>query len=230
MLRGHTNPVNSVAFSSDGQYISSGSSDTTVRLWTVPSPAEYTDTDITTPSLKDTGKVSRKRTDTHKPKTTFRGHTDWVYSTAFSPSSHLLASCGDCTVRLWDVAAGTAVCTLLGHSAVVRSVAFSPDGQQLASCGYDWSVRLWDINNSSSGSGSSDSRTAVAVAVAVLYGHTAPVFAVAFHPTTGCKQLASCGGDKTVRVWDASTGEVSAFTKNMNNAFRQVFGRATKLL
>jgi len=76
-LSGHKAPVISVSFSPDGKILSSGSLDTTVKLWDVES-----------------GKELR----------TFSGHTGVVYSVSFSPNGKLLAS-GDADgmVKLWGI-------------------------------------------------------------------------------------------------------------------------------
>ena len=109
----------SVAFSPDRKTLASGSSDGTIRLW---------------------GSVSNP-SDLRRLK----GHTDSVWSVAFSPpDGKILASGGyDGTIRLWSVSTGQHFRTLIGHAARVNSVAFSPDGKILASGSYDGTIRLW---------------------------------------------------------------------------------------
>ncbi|WP_347339541.1 WD40 repeat domain-containing protein, partial [Planktothrix sp. FACHB-1355] len=105
-LTGHSNSVNSVAFSPDGQTLASGSFDDTIKIWDIRS-----------------GKL----------KTTLTGHSNWVRSVAFSPDGQTLASgSDDNTIKIWDIHSGKLKTTLTGHSDNVNSVAFSPDGQTLA--------------------------------------------------------------------------------------------------
>ncbi|OCK83071.1 WD40 repeat-like protein [Lepidopterella palustris CBS 459.81] len=102
-LEGHLGWVTSVAFSSDGQKIVSGSDDKTVRVW-------------------DAGSGSLLQT--------LEGHSDWVTSVAFSSDGQKIVSgSGDKTVRVWDAGSGSLLQTLEGHSDSVTSVAFSSDGQ-----------------------------------------------------------------------------------------------------
>jgi WD40 repeat protein len=80
-LAGHSNFVESVAFSPNGQLLASASVDKTVILWDISKP------------------------DAPRPiGQPLAGHSDAVRSVAFSPNGQLLASAGyDKSVILWDV-------------------------------------------------------------------------------------------------------------------------------
>jgi len=64
---------------------------------------------------------------TGKEKATLKGHTDWVFSVAFSLDGKTLASGGGDRknpgeVKLWDVATGKEKANLGGHMSVVYCV------------------------------------------------------------------------------------------------------------
>ena len=84
-LRGHSNWVNSVAWSGDSQTLASGSDDKTVKLWNV-----------------QTGECVR----------TLEGHSSLVISVAWSGDSQTLASGSfDNTVKLWNMQSGECIAT-----------------------------------------------------------------------------------------------------------------------
>jgi len=75
-LTGHTDIVQSATYSSDGQFILTGSIDKTVRLWDVV---------------------------TGQPIALFAGHSSQVRSVAFTPDGHSIVSgSADNIIRIWD--------------------------------------------------------------------------------------------------------------------------------
>ena len=121
------------------------------------------------------------------------GHQSWVYSVAFHPDGRRLASGGwDRTVRLWDLETWSELDQLGEHDGQVLDVAFGPAGAMLASSGDDGVLRLWDVSSGEE--------------LATLRGHAnepTGIPEVAFSPT-GDRLASAGGGDRMVKLWDAS--------------------------
>ncbi|KAL5185326.1 Transcription initiation factor TFIID subunit 5 [Glycine soja] len=100
-------------------YIATGSSDKTVRLWDVQS-----------------GECVR----------VFIGHRSMILSLAMSPDGRYMASGDeDGTIMMWDLSSGCCVTPLVGHTSCVWSLAFSCEGSLLASGSADCTVKFWDV-------------------------------------------------------------------------------------
>lgn len=114
---GHSDGVQSVAFSPDGTLLVSTSQDETARIW----------------SVNDLQLLQ-----------VLPGHLRGAGWAAFAPNGQALAvASGDGQVRIWRVQDGKLLRALAGHADWVSSVAFSADGRLLASGSADGTVRLW---------------------------------------------------------------------------------------
>ena len=79
---------------------------------------------------------------------TLSGHTDSLYSLAYSPDGRYLATSSDVedtTVKVWDAQTGDEIYTLAGHEARVWGMAFSPDGRTLVTGGARGIIKAWDM-------------------------------------------------------------------------------------
>ncbi len=116
-----TNNIYSVAWSTDGRMLASGSDDGIVRLW-----------DAISGNLLYT----------------LVGHTSAIFSVAFSPDGKYLASGSrDNTIHIWDIATRKSIHRLTAHTKAVYSVVFSPNGKYLASGSEDKTVHIYKTAN-----------------------------------------------------------------------------------
>lgn len=128
MLRGHGDSIRAVAASFDNQYIASGGSDGTVRLWDARTGDQLALLAGHRATPTDPGFSSAK-----------------VYSVEFSRDGKRLLSGGDnARVELWDLESGKDVLSLQAHASYVHVAAFSPDGSRILSGSGDATLRIWD--------------------------------------------------------------------------------------
>ncbi len=206
---GHTRPVRCLAFSSDGQWLASGSGDKTVTVWNVRQghamrtlrghkQAVWGVTFSPDGRWLVSGSLDTKIKiwdwSTGQEHRTLSGHTDWIARVVFSQDGRLLASASrDGSIKLWRTTTWRELRALPGHPVRIADVAFSPDQSHLATASLDGTVKVWD--------------TTTGRHLFTLRGHQGPVFGVAFSPEG--RRLASASQDGTVKLWDARVPQES---------------------
>lgn len=208
--------VFSVALSSDGRRIASGSADNTVRVWNAA-----------------TGEVMNGP---------FKGHTDHVQAVVFSlDGKRVISGSRDGTIRVWDIESGeTIVRPITNSGGSINSFDLSPDGRHIVSGAMGTSISLWDaatgepIGEPLIGHGniirsvtySHDGKyiacglhnlarnstviqlwnAASGTSFKYVPAHTDKIYSLAF--SLDGELLASASRDKTVLVWDVKTGGI----------------------
>ncbi|MGF1935066.1 MAG: eIF2A-related protein [Nostoc sp. ChiQUE02] len=201
-LRGHEQEINCLAFSPDGKFIASGSSDSTVCLWNIIGnpTAQFLcghEQEVNSLAFSPDGKFIVSGSidgilclwDLQGNLITqpWQGHEEGVISVAFSSNSDSIVSVGfDGTVCLWDLQGNTIAQPWRGHKEGVISVSFSPNGDSIVSVGFDGTVCLWDLQGNT--------------ITQPWHKHEAKIICVAF--SSDSKFIVSGSSDCTVRLWD----------------------------
>ena len=133
---------------------------------------------------------------------TLQSHRDPITCVAFHPIFSSLASGSeDYTIKIWDWELGELERTVKGHTKAVLDVDFGgpAGGTILASCSSDLTIKLWDPSDEYKN-------------IRTLPGHDHSVSAVRFVPSGAAGSpssgnlLVSASRDKSLRIWDVSTG------------------------
>ncbi|KAF7115791.1 hypothetical protein CNMCM5793_003431 [Aspergillus hiratsukae] len=133
---------------------------------------------------------------------TLESHRDPVTCVAFHPVFSSLASgSDDTTIKIWDWELGELERTVKGHTKAVLDLDYGGPrgGTLLASCSSDLTIKLWDPSD--------DYKN-----IRTLPGHDHSVSSVRFIPSGAAGSpmsgnlLVSASRDKTLRIWDVTTG------------------------
>ncbi len=215
---GHTGLIRGIAFSPEGQWVATASTDGTVRIWEADTGKESLLLNHNMRAFKDLqGMLWHPRGsrivlyglacdleiwDINKRECmqTLPTLTHNTLHAAFTPDGTKLATVGeDKTVRVWDFDTGEELSAFVGHTAPVFSAAFSKNGELLASASADRTIRLWNVANRGVRAEPRELLT--------IRGHSDEVSSVTFSPDG--QRLASVGGsstDRSLKIWDAVTG------------------------
>ena len=178
---GHARAVRSLAWSTDGSTLATGSFDSTIGVWEQLPPE---DTDMDADDVEENCEWECIGT--------LEGHDSEVKGVAFSHDGTLLASCGrDKSVWIWEAHADSdyeTLSVLMEHSQDVKAVAWHPCEELLASASYDDTIKIY-----------ADDPSDDWFVLQSLTGHTSTVWSIAFSP---CGQFIVSGSDdRTVRIW-----------------------------
>src|SRR5579862_159919 len=213
-LKGHSGPVNGVAFSADGALLAAAGGEPgvagEVRLWNVADGALIKtfrghEDAIYAIALAPDGRFFATGSYDHgillwdkdqdRPVRQFQGHNESVMSLAFRPDGKILASASaDRTVKLWEVATGERRETLGESTKALNSVVFSPDGTLVAAGGVDNRIRLWTV--------SADAKEGTNPLRSSSFAHEGAILKLAW--SADGKTIVSSADDRSVKLWNAS--------------------------
>ncbi len=183
-FRGNLPMILAAAFSPDGRWLVSGTTEGDIRMWDVATGevltvfAEPTEQEnlghISAVAFSPDRALLAAGTHTQLHLWDVRtGHKIFSVSTVhkrgwgiyhdysrplvFSPDGTILINGHNSgTIQLWDVETGDRIAVLDGHTQEVETLKFSPDGETLVSTAQDGTIFLWDWDEAITGSANTD--------------------------------------------------------------------------
>jgi WD40 repeat protein len=136
---------------------------------------------------------------------TLTHHPEPIGDLAISPDGKFLASASwDQTLKLWEIATGNLVSTVVGHSQGLLAVVFTGDGHSadrysLATGSFDQTIKLWSMELK-------EPEAPILTFRQSLAAHTGSIHALAIAPQH--QILVSGSYDRTIKQWNLETGEM----------------------
>ncbi|XP_021931927.1 serine-threonine kinase receptor-associated protein [Zootermopsis nevadensis] len=138
------------------------------------------------------GKPMLRQGDTGDWIGTFEGHKGAVWGVALNPQATKAATgAADFNAKVWDAVTGEEIHSFQ-HNHIVKSVNFSSDSTLFATGSNEKLVRIFDLNKPEA-------------TPTVFSGHTSGIRHVIFF--RGDTHLVTCADDRTLRVWDRTSGQ-----------------------
>lgn len=195
-------PIQSIAFSDDGDAVIYSSTSNTLKHWfrTTTKTVRFTKGKKSCEILGPYGKIipgsdeyTVKVFHKNTPQKSFalEGHTDAVLAVDMSIDfSRILSGGRDSKVILWDSKYGTILKQMSGHKSSVNAVAISNNNNFLVSGGSDHRIIIWNANTG--------------FLMLHLDGHTDAITSLVI--SADCSTIVSGSDDKSVALWDVKTG------------------------
>lgn len=188
-LKGHTDAVQDIAFDKTGKLLVSCSADMTIRVWEFGG--------------------------SYSCINTLKGHEHNISSVCFLPSGDFILSAGrDHSIKMWEVQSGFCVHTFRAHNDWVRMVRVHPDGSHFATCSIDKTVIVWSLQTKSVKSTLRAHENAVDCVEWANEGSLMPIRTepgqAPHHGDSSSHPYVVVSGsrDKTIKIWDALSGQV----------------------
>jgi len=179
LLTGHRDRIKCVGMSPDGQLLLSCSADGQVRAW-------------------DRNLLTHKKTgDSHYIVKASSKVITLTNALPISPNPQcpiFATGAEHGKISIWNLKTGQWQRTIQAHSSPILSLAFSADGQWLASGSQNYTIKLWDLNN-----------TSEQYRYVIGNAHLSQILSLAI--STHHQTLVSGGADRTIKLWDLATGE-----------------------
>ena len=204
----HDGTVYYVALDAAGRFLASASRDKLVKLWDTSSGQLIRDFNVDHHCLSVALSADGKRmltgdveggiklwdTGSGEVLKTWSVAGRVVYSLTFHNDGHHFASgSADGIVRVFDTGKDAPLTETALGEALAYEVRFSKDGTKLAAVGGNGAAMIYDSRD----------LTKLPL-IRKLAGHVSIVTGVAWHPDGS--RLATCGADRTIRIWDTATG------------------------